>query len=100
MATSCPHCAQVVRAALRISLSHGDVSTFVIDAQWHPELAGRFAVRSVPTVVFDEGLSVTGEVSQSELTERLSSRVTDEYPSLMFQSLVDTGRFADAAASG
>jgi hypothetical protein len=98
MATTCPHCAQAVRAATQVSLVSPKVETFVIDAQRFPDLAGTYAVKSVPMTILDRGLSEVGVIPPAGLVERIIGRADKQHAARVFISQIETGRFKDAAA--
>jgi glutaredoxin len=93
IASACPHCPQAVRAANRIALTSPQVTTVIIDAQQFPDLAERFKAKSVPMTIIDGGLSIVGVIPPAKLVEKLLTRDDAE----IFRSLVETGRFDEAA---
>jgi len=95
VASGCPHCPHAVRAANRLALDSPRVTTTIVDAQWFPALAERYAVSSVPVTLVDRALTVMGVLSPEALAERILSRGDDI---AVFHSLVESGRHADAAA--
>lgn len=99
MASECPYCPGSVGAAIRIALAGPWVNTTIIDAQQFPELCERFGVRSVPVTVLDRGLSMVGVVKEEALVDHLLSRGSEAFEQKVFTSLVEMGRFGDAAAT-
>jgi hypothetical protein len=98
VATGCPHCPHAVRAANRLALDSPFVTTTIVDAQWFPELAERYAVRSVPVTLVDRALTILEVVPPEALAKRILSRADPGYGIEVFQSLVEAGRHTDAAA--
>ncbi len=95
---ACTHCPVTVRSALRLALATPHVQLSVIDAQHFPDLAARFGVRSVPLTVIDDGVTLIGEFSTDALLQRLRQHGNDAYRLDLFRSLVEHGRFDEAAA--
>lgn len=97
IASACPHCPQAVRAANRIALTCPQVTTVIIDAQQFPDLAERYNAKSVPMTILDGELSIVGVVPPAKLAEKILSRDDPAYQAESFRSLVETGRFDEAA---
>ncbi len=97
IASTCPHCPQAVRAALEMALSNELVTVSIIDVLRFPDIANRFGVRSVPCTILDKELAITGVITSSELATRIMSRGSSSYDAQVFQSLLERGRFAQAA---
>ncbi|MEW6746312.1 MAG: thioredoxin family protein, partial [Planctomycetota bacterium] len=98
VSTACPHCAQVVRAALEVALASPAVSCAIIDAQLFPRLAERYEVQAVPLTLIDGTLALRGALTASELASHLLARGSSEYQARAFLSLVERGCFDEAAA--
>jgi HEAT repeat protein len=62
----CPNCPHAVRAASALAAANSMVTVTVLDAGEHAELASRYQVRSVPTLVINGGLTIVGVVTQDE----------------------------------
>jgi hypothetical protein len=73
------------------------VTVSIVDVQVHAELAERFKVRAVPLTVLDGELTVTGVVSPSALVDRILSRDEESHGRDLLLSLVEQGRFDQAA---
>jgi glutaredoxin len=97
IASTCPHCPLAVRAANRISLTTPQVTTTIVDAQIFEDLARRYAVKSVPMTILDGDLTIGGVVPPAKLAEKIRSRAGDGFAAEVFLSLVESGRFDDAA---
>ena len=93
IAGACLHCPQAVRAANRIAITSPQVTTVIIDAQQFPDLADRYQAKSVPMTIFDGQLSIVGVIPPARLVEKILNRDEKE----IFLSLVEAGRFDDAA---
>ncbi len=97
VAAECPHCPGAAREALALALACPLVSVTVVDAQQFPDLADRFGVKAVPHTVIDEGLSRTGVIKSADLCDAVLSRGQEAYEVERFRSLIESGRFVDAA---
>jgi glutaredoxin len=95
---SCPHCPGAARSANRIALATPLVTVSIVDVQAHAELAERFNVRSVPLTILDGDLAVTGVVRPAELVDKILSRDDEGHGQGVLLSLVEQGRFDEAAA--
>ena len=94
---TCPHCPGAVRSANRIALATPLVTVSIVDVQAHAKLAERFNVRAVPLTVLDGDLAVTGVVRPAELVDKILSRDDDSHGKGVLLSLVEQGRFDEAA---
>lgn len=97
VAAACPHCPNAVRQAIRVALACEMVSVSIVDAQKFPELASRLGARTVPLTVLDGQRSWSEVVPASALAEAVVSRGSPEHEAAVFRSLLERGRFADAA---
>jgi len=95
---TCPHCPNAVTAAVRLAHANERVTVVVVDVQRVPSVTQQFNVRSVPQTVLDRGLAITGVVKERELVERILARDGDDYAQARFVSIVEQGRFEEAAA--
>ena len=69
----------------------------IADVEAHAKLAERFNVRAVPLTVLDGDLAVTGVVPPAELVDKILSRDDDSHGRGVLLSLVEQGRFDEAA---
>lgn len=95
IAPTCPSCPQVVAACTELALENPGLGVVVIDAQYHPDLAG--SCGSVPTVIVDGARTVVGQVSKQELRDLLAERGSAGYLLAALASMLETGRFEAAA---
>jgi thioredoxin-like negative regulator of GroEL len=82
---------------MELALGPGAVVTTVVDASRFPQLAASYGVRSVPLTVLDGGQSFVGVVEAEVILQALAQRDSDDYEGTLFQSLLDSGRHAEAA---
>jgi alkyl hydroperoxide reductase subunit AhpF len=94
---TCPHCPGATRSANQIALESPLVTVSIVDVQAHEEIAQRFNVRAVPLTVLDGDLAVTGVVRPAELVDKILSRDDDSHGRGVLLSLVEHGRFDEAA---
>ncbi len=67
VASMCPHCPQVVRSVLSLAVEDASLTVHVVDAVQFPDLAERYRVRSTPTTIVNETLTLVGAVSRVSL---------------------------------
>jgi len=95
-AQGCPNCAAGVRAASALAAANSMVNVSVVDTGESPDLASRYEVRSVPTFVVNEGLTIVGVLKQEELARRILELQGPRAEDAIFISLVKSGRLDDA----
>jgi hypothetical protein len=94
----CPNCPRSVAAAVSVCAVNPQGMVRVIDATAYPDLAAATGVRSVPMIVSDTGLTLVGALDAAELAEKLAAARGGDGDAVVFGSLVDAGRFGEAAA--
>jgi alkyl hydroperoxide reductase subunit AhpF len=94
---TCPHCPGAVRSASRIALASALVTVSIADVEVHAKLAERFNVRAVPLTILDGELAVTGVVHPADLVDKILSRGDEGHGRSLLLSLVEQGRFDEAA---
>ena len=98
VAPGCSACPHQIRSVATLALASEKIGVEVVNATQEPELAAQYQVRSVPTTVVDDELIMVGVISPSELALRILAQKSPEGGKVLFSSLVESGRFADAAA--
>ncbi len=98
IAPGCPSCPHAVRAAALLTASSPAAQLTVADATLVTDVAERHRVRTVPTTVIDGELTVTGVVSPRRLNRLIQERATPAHRRRVFASLLETGRFQEAAS--
>jgi thiol-disulfide isomerase/thioredoxin len=96
IAEGCPHCPVSVASAMKVASSARGAVVSVVDAQRFGEIADRYGIRSVPAILLDRGLVLTGVVSADDLAEQILAQDRADYEARLLRSLVETGRFAEA----
>jgi hypothetical protein len=97
IAAACPHCPQVVRAALTLAVIQPLITVWVVDAVQFPDLAERYKVKSTPTTIINEGMTIVGQIGIEQLSDRLKSAVEDSSLTAILDSMIKSGRAEDAA---
>jgi alkyl hydroperoxide reductase subunit AhpF len=98
IAPTCPHCPQVVRAALSLAVRTPSITISIVDALRFDDLAQRYKVKSTPTTIINDGFTSIGRITEDELAGLLLT--LDENNSLtpILESMIKAGRAEDAAA--
>lgn len=96
IAPTCPHCPQVVRAALSLAIRTASITVSIVDAVQFEDLAQRYKVKSTPTTIINDGLTLIGRLTAEELAGHLLR--LDESSSLtpILESMIKAGRAEDA----
>lgn len=97
MAQMCPHCPQVVHAAVSLAAGRPVLTLCIVDALEFPNLADRFKVKSTPTVVIDEGMTVVGHITMNDLAQRVALAAEPDSLTATLDSMIKSGRAEDAA---
>jgi alkyl hydroperoxide reductase subunit AhpF len=97
IAEACPHCPQAVRSALALAVAQPKIKLTVIDASYDERLAERYKVKSTPTIVVDDGLSLVGGVSGQDLVNLLLKAVSGNLTEVI-DSMIKNGRAEEAGA--
>jgi thiol-disulfide isomerase/thioredoxin len=98
MAEECPHCPQVVRAALVLAAAQPLINVTIVDAPHFSDLAERYKIKSTPTVIFNEGFTVVGRITVEELARHALKAGDTESLTTVIESMIKTGRAEDAGA--
>ncbi len=95
---SCPSCPHQIRSVATVVLACPRIAVEIVDVGVEPDFAGQYGIRSVPTTVVDDELIMVGVLHPSELALRILAHQGPDGEKVIFASLVESGRFADAAA--
>lgn len=93
--TACPH---QIRAVATLTLASPKIAVEIVDATQEPEFAAQYGIRSVPTTVVNDELIMVGVIPAPELALRILAQQGPDSDKVVFASLVESGRFSDAAA--
>jgi alkyl hydroperoxide reductase subunit AhpF len=97
MAEACPHCPAVVRAAVAIAAMQPLVRLSIVDAMVFGDLAERYKVKSTPTTILNQGLTVVGHLSLDQLAEQVVRAATGASLTEVLDSMIKSGRAEEAA---
>jgi len=97
IAPTCPHCPQVVRAALSMAIIQPLITVWVADAVQYPDLAERYKVKSTPTTIINDGMTIVGQIGVEQLADRLIRAMEDSSLTTILDSMIKSGRAEDAA---
>ncbi len=92
--TACPH---QVRSVATLTLASPRIAVEIVDATQEPEFAAQYGVRSVPTTVVNDELIMVGVIPARELALRILAQQGPDADRVIFASLVEAGRFSEAA---
>jgi alkyl hydroperoxide reductase subunit AhpF len=98
LAAACPHCPKVVRRVLSLATSQPLLTVIMADVLQYSDLAERYAVRSTPTLVINDGATLVGDVSQEEILRAIIASGDPDSLTTVLRSMIDAGRAEDAAA--
>ncbi len=98
VAAACPNCPHSAAAATALAAADDAIVAEIVDVELFPDRAAAYAVRSVPTIVVDGGLTLVGAVRRDRLEAELRRLDHADGGVAVFRSLVDAGRFDAAAA--
>jgi glutaredoxin len=93
--TACPH---QIKAVATLTLASPKIAVEIVDATQEAEFAAQYGIRSVPTTVVDDELIMVGVIPAPELALRILAQQGPDGDRVVFASLVESGRFSDAAA--
>lgn len=97
IAATCPHCPQVVRAALTLAVIQPLITLSVVDAVHFSDLAERYKVKSTPTTIINDGMTIVGQIGLEQLAARLMSAIGNSSLTPILDSMIRSGRAEDAA---
>lgn len=94
----CPSCPHQVRSVATLTLASPRISVEIVDVNQEAEFAAQYGIRSVPTTVVDDELIMVGVIPAPELALRILAQQGPDGDKVIYASLVESGRFTDAAA--
>lgn len=98
VAPGCMACPHQIKSVATVTLANPHIAVELVDATQEPDLARQYEVRSVPTTVVNDELVMVGVIPAPELALRILEQQGPGADKVVFQSLVESGRIADAAA--
>jgi hypothetical protein len=97
IAATCPHCPQVVRAAITLAVIQPLITLSVVDAVHFSDLAERYKVKSTPMTIINDGMTIVGQIGVEQLATKLMSAVGASSLTPILDSMIKSGRAEDAA---
>ncbi|MEW6348644.1 MAG: thioredoxin family protein [Thermodesulfobacteriota bacterium] len=97
VAAMCPHCPQMVRSVLSLAVEDALMTVQVVDAVQFPDLAERYKVRSTPTTIVNDTLTLVGAVSREDLATHVSVLRESGATTAVIESMIESGRAENAA---
>jgi thiol-disulfide isomerase/thioredoxin len=97
MAEACPHCPAVVRSALALAALQPLLKLIIVDAVYFHDLAERYKVKSTPTTIIDQGLTMVGHVTLDQLAAGVVRATQGASLTEIMDSMIKCGRAEDAA---
>lgn len=94
----CPFCPQVLRQLLPLPLASRLVQLTIIDGMLFPELAERYGVRSVPTVLLDRQFRWTGSMTIEPILDALVHREPRQLGTATLKGMIKEGGAEQVAA--
>jgi hypothetical protein len=93
--SQCPFCPLIVSRCLALAEAHPDIQVLVIDGLLFPDVAEIDQVRSVPTLILDDGFRWTGSVDLEELVTMILKRDPAKLGQESLKQMLESGRAAD-----
>lgn len=97
VATGCPHCPEAVRSVLLLACANPMIRASILDALYFEDIAAKYRVKSTPTLVVNDGLTLVGEVKAIDLVAKLLGLSSENAMTGILKSMIDSGRAEDAA---
>ncbi len=97
VAQGCPHCPEAVRTVLMLACDNPQITVSIIDALYFHDIAGKYRIKSTPTLIVNDGLTLVGAVKTNDLVERLLGLSSEAAVTGILKSMIDCGRAEDAA---
>lgn len=97
MAEACPHCPSVVRSAFALAAMQPLISLSIVDAVYFSDLADRYKVKSTPTTIISQGLTMVGHVTLDQLVDSVISSGQGSSLTAVLDTMIKSGRAEDAA---
>jgi len=69
---TCPTCANVVEIVNKVAINRG-FKSIIIDATMFTDLAQKFEITAVPTIIINKNIKVVGSISEKDLIDLMSN---------------------------
>ena len=97
VAQQCPFCPVTIRRLFPLCIVSEYIRITIIDCSLFPEIAELNDIRSVPTIVLDEGFRWTGSTRLEEVVEVISNRDPVKLSSSSIERIIKEGNAAQIA---
>ena len=91
VAQQCPHCPQVLSQLLSLISLNSAIELLVVDGTLFPEQAETDKVRSVPTILMDDGMRWTGTVPVTDIAKMIVSRDPAQLSATALLKMIENG---------
>jgi len=85
---TCPICANVVEIVNKVAISKG-FKSIIVDATMFPDLAQKFEITAVPTVIIDGKMKLVGYISEEDLINLISKSYKDYIIKLLKEGRIE-----------
>jgi hypothetical protein len=96
IAPMCPHCPGVVTKILSMAVRQPLIKVTVADAVQFSDLAGRYKVRSTPTVIINDRATLVGELTEEQIVDHLLPSEGVDALTEALRTMIQAGRAEDA----
>ncbi|GAB6095847.1 hypothetical protein JCM14469_21000 [Desulfatiferula olefinivorans] len=90
MAPQCPHCPSVIRTLIGLTDNYPRIRLTIIDATLYEQLANEDHIRSVPTVICDHGVRLTGALTEQEIFDGIFKRKPSELSPDSLRAMIES----------
>ncbi len=98
VASQCPHCPHVLRKIQTVASETAMIRLQVINVDLFPDHAQNDSIRSVPTLILDEQIRWTGQVSEAEVLAICANRDPSQLSADSLRQIVEDGNAAQVSA--
>ena len=96
IAPVCPHCPQAVRVGLSIAVRNPLIRLSIVDALRFEELAEKYKVKSTPTTIINDGLTLVGTIKEDDIIMAMTRSADEPALTEVIDSMIKSGRAEDA----
>ncbi|AGK61008.1 hypothetical protein Asulf_01004 [Archaeoglobus sulfaticallidus PM70-1] len=88
----CPHCANLVRKLIQLSLANPDISLEIFDATRFEKLARKYEILSVPVTILNDRIRLVGDKSIEELLNWVENIDNEGFLMDYFRKMISDGK--------
>ncbi len=97
VSTHCPNCPTTVRKVHSLAMTLSTLAIHIFEIADHPELAKKYNIQSVPTLIIDEKLRYVGTLNKDRLLAILQAGDAKTLRQEQIRQLIQEGRAPEAA---